>query len=710
MPFTFSPLPHTEARDRIAGLPLVTREVMDGLLPELKAYAFCITGIDRFDQLARIREEISQVPAGEQTWITAKKNIAAELSERLGGKEAERRAELLLRTHTFRGYAASRYRSLMAQREVFPYWQYKTHGDGRVRPSHAALNGRIFPAGHPVWQRIFPPWDWGCRCLVVPMMKAEVGRMNHEEEGKAIENRRVWDGDVADAIDAGARLPNGISLLPSQTWGSSPWSEPGTVRHTWSLVQQRYAQDPETLAAFEQWARATRMDDLDMTVWQWITGKVELPIVTTVATAADQVIDQAFSTLLRESGATGVCVTGDRDLVEDTTILLWAETDASGQEVLRARLRLTEEGWVAIKKANPKKKEEIIEWQAAVRQPGQVVRQDRPIHNALGMVVQRGDVTAKLVPWTHNEKYALRGYMELTLPGSPTPEAVQTLIAALGDMGVPAQPPTADWQRLLYLRKGLELAAPKIKAWRTIADAKTSDEIKAEKLEAWAMKRLKIPREALAYAGRVSADGRGWRTWARFDLTRDQVEEAMQGYRLTHALSGKAAEVLRSILAGGGQVTSTVERLRQGIPIASGMSPYTDMETGGAAYFFTRIKPLDRAQESLGLVFKQGLLSRMDAFSFAYDRFGDVRPPTLNAKGEDPRQLRATTVADWVKHASNPGNEVLFKHGLSLLDDIDTINVLGSQRPEILSVFAEMGIDKLPDGRRIEDIVIAIKP
>jgi len=94
------------------------------------------------------------VPAGEVTWAKAKKNIAAELEERLGGEEAVKRAELLLRTHTFRGYAASRYRSLMAQRDVFPFWQYKTHGDGRVRPSHAALNGKILPAGHPVWQKI----------------------------------------------------------------------------------------------------------------------------------------------------------------------------------------------------------------------------------------------------------------------------------------------------------------------------------------------------------------------------------------------------------------------------------------------------------------------------------------------------------------------------------------------------------------------------
>ncbi|MFZ4764429.1 MAG: phage minor head protein [Roseimicrobium sp.] len=386
---TFAPLPHAEAVARTAGLPLVTREVMEELLPELKAYAFCITGVDAFDQLARARDLIAAVPAGQKTWDQAKKDLAAELEGPLG-EGAERRAELLLRTHTFRGYAASRYRTLMAQREVFPLWQYKTHGDGNVRLSHAALNGKIFPAGHPIWQRIFPPWDWGCRCLVVGLMEddvapeemerlriardAEVGARDLGEEamasaktklgslsraeklrlaqeqwdairaanaartsgkGEAIpaapagmagrvstvpdskveelarinlyqkERDRLWkerlktpQGETkeekagslletqrytahlytaaeADAMHAAGRLylPNGqtVSLMPSQTWGDSPWSVPGTVQHTWAMIRERYAKDPEVLAKFEAWARATKIEG-NLTVADWLSG------------------------------------------------------------------------------------------------------------------------------------------------------------------------------------------------------------------------------------------------------------------------------------------------------------------------------------------------------------------------------------------------------------------------------------------------------
>jgi SPP1 gp7 family putative phage head morphogenesis protein len=274
--FTFEPMPHEEAVKRIAGLPLVTREVMDGLLPELRAYAFCVTGLDAFDQLAKVRDVIAAVPAGEKTWEKAKREIAGELSDSLTGKQAMRRAELLLRTHTFRGYAASRYRLLMAQKDVFPFWQYKTHGDGNVRRSHRELNGKIFPAGHPIWQRIFPPWNWGCRCLVVPLLGKDVDRRRGEDEGRAPEARVIYSAEDADAMEAAGRLPNGVSLATSQTWGSSPWSEPGTVRHTWELVRKRYADAPEVVAAFEAWARETELPGLQISVAEWLDGNGEV--------------------------------------------------------------------------------------------------------------------------------------------------------------------------------------------------------------------------------------------------------------------------------------------------------------------------------------------------------------------------------------------------------------------------------------------------
>jgi len=274
MPFVFSPMPHEEAVQRINELPILQREIFNQLLPELKAHAFTISGVDRFDQLQRIREELAAVPAGEATWDKAKKRIAADLSARLGGDEAARRAELLLRTHVFRSYAVARYRLLMGQRDVFPYWRYKTAGDGRVRPAHAELNNRILPAGHPVWQKIFPPWDWGCRCLVVPMLRKEVERMKGQEEGMAPESKMVWDDDLADAINQGDRLPGGISILRTPTWADSPWSEPGTMRHTWPQIRARYADDPETLGAFEQWAEKTEIPKSGgVTIAEWLAGK-----------------------------------------------------------------------------------------------------------------------------------------------------------------------------------------------------------------------------------------------------------------------------------------------------------------------------------------------------------------------------------------------------------------------------------------------------
>lgn len=287
--FTFSPLPHTDAVNRIAGLPLVSREVLDGMLPELRAYAFTVTGLDVGDQMAKVRDHIQAVPAGEKTWEKARKEIAAELADDLGGKASQRRAELLLRTHVFRSYAATRYRNLMQQVDVFPYWQYKTHGDGNVRPSHAALNGKIFPAGHEIWQRIFPPWDWGCRCIVVPLTKRSAeqvmqrGRITDESAKAAnllptqIATPEIFTAQEASLIAKNQRLPNGTSLNSSHTWAEAPWSKPGNVQHDWKLIKQRYSDQPEVLAAFQKWASATEITK-GLTVHDWISdGSASLP-------------------------------------------------------------------------------------------------------------------------------------------------------------------------------------------------------------------------------------------------------------------------------------------------------------------------------------------------------------------------------------------------------------------------------------------------
>lgn len=72
------------------------------------------------------------------------------------------------------------YHRLMSQTEIFPYWEYKTLDDGKVRPEHVKLHGLVLPANDPLWQKIYPPNGWRCRCYVVPRMRHEAAGVNFE--------------------------------------------------------------------------------------------------------------------------------------------------------------------------------------------------------------------------------------------------------------------------------------------------------------------------------------------------------------------------------------------------------------------------------------------------------------------------------------------------------------------------------------------------
>lgn len=66
------------------------------------------------------------------------------------------------------------YHRLMKQVDLYPYWQRCTVGDDQVRPKHRLIDGVILAENDPLWQKIYPPDDWNCRCYVVPKMRHEV--------------------------------------------------------------------------------------------------------------------------------------------------------------------------------------------------------------------------------------------------------------------------------------------------------------------------------------------------------------------------------------------------------------------------------------------------------------------------------------------------------------------------------------------------------
>lgn len=52
--------------------------------------------------------------------------------------------------------------------------QISTAGDERVRPKHAQLDGFTALKSDPIWLKLWTPFDWGCRCHIIPGVKSRV--------------------------------------------------------------------------------------------------------------------------------------------------------------------------------------------------------------------------------------------------------------------------------------------------------------------------------------------------------------------------------------------------------------------------------------------------------------------------------------------------------------------------------------------------------
>ena len=94
---------------------------------------------------------------------------------------------------------ASNYRRLKGEVDVFPYWEYRTVGDDRVREEHAALNGLILSHDDPLWDKIYPPNGWKCRCYVVPKMAAEVNVSEQSQHDRVAKYMETPDWKAAEA-------------------------------------------------------------------------------------------------------------------------------------------------------------------------------------------------------------------------------------------------------------------------------------------------------------------------------------------------------------------------------------------------------------------------------------------------------------------------------------------------------------------------------
>lgn len=337
-----------------------------------------------------------------------------------------------------------------------------------------------------------------------------------------------------------------------------------------------------------------------------------------------------------------------------------------------------------------------------------------------GYIINLGPVQVRFIPYRSatgkgslgkTNAQALMGTLEVEVAGAATRENISRAVEALKELGLSPTKATDDYLEAVWLRKTLAMRTDRVDnatrdRIREIMDLEgTPDAERVRQLRAIAVEKLGIepPRDPALWRPRASSDGRGWAVNERWDMPAAQVERELKGYAVTHHTAAAIPDLVENLLRQGGELTSTVERARKGIPIDRGMSPDSDLVKGGATHLYTRIKQRAAAYRETGFVFKVRTLARQDAFSFDSDWYGGV-DNFFNT--EMIYGSRAKTAAELKSFAGNSSNETLFKWNLSLLDELEAIVVsTPADKAATLRKFAAAGITTLPDGRSVAQMV-----
>tara|TARA_B100000513_G_scaffold189667_1_gene113565 strand:- start:339 stop:5408 length:5070 start_codon:yes stop_codon:yes gene_type:complete len=186
----------------------------------------------------------------------------------------------------------------------------------------------------------------------------------------------------------------------------------------------------------------------------------------------------------------------------------------------------------------------------------------------------------------------------------------------------------------------------------------------------------------------------------RVDLDTEEFSKFKEEYEIAHVITARdKVDVLKQIFDNGGTMTPTVDKLRKGIDL-HGMSPEEDLATGGADYFFTRIKEKARDSSS-NVLWKADHLKRLDTHSYSRDRFGN----TVKA-GESfgERAYGIKTLKLWARRNDNETN---FKNGLSLFDNLNFIRLDSpTEVEEIINYLKERGYTNWVDGRALDEVIM----
>lgn len=197
---TWTPLPFEEALAAFKDKIVLSAAEYKMLAEAIKARAFTVSGIAQAEIIKDIYDSILSALENGTTFDDFKKQLLPQVESAWGG-DAAYRLDTIFRTNIQSAYQAGHWKQQMEVVNARPYWQYVAVMDGRVRPAHAAMHGKVLPADDPFWERNYPPNGFKCRCTVRALSEREINR-----EGLAVSQ---FEQDIFDP---------GFGTNPADMW------------------------------------------------------------------------------------------------------------------------------------------------------------------------------------------------------------------------------------------------------------------------------------------------------------------------------------------------------------------------------------------------------------------------------------------------------------------------------------------------------------
>lgn len=98
-----------------------------------------------------------------------------------------RRLKTIFNTNMQTAFAAGQWQRIQATKQGLPYLRYNRSSAHQPRDSHRRYYGLVLPVDHYIWQYIFPPNGYGCKCTV-----SQLTRQQAEREGISPEPEIKW--------------------------------------------------------------------------------------------------------------------------------------------------------------------------------------------------------------------------------------------------------------------------------------------------------------------------------------------------------------------------------------------------------------------------------------------------------------------------------------------------------------------------------------